>query len=73
MSLTDNGNGVSVSMTVAPIGYGNGYGGGYPVASYPIAYPVAYGNGGGFGAFNLSILECKSVWNNNPQQPNNLF
>ena len=49
MSLTDNGNGVNVSMPVAPIGYGNGYGGGYPVASYPIAYPVAYGNGGGFG------------------------
>lgn len=50
MSLTENGNGgVSVSMPVAPIGYGNGYGGGYPVASYPIAYPVAYGNGGGFG------------------------
>ena len=48
MSLTE-GNGVSVSMPVAPIGYGNGYGGGYPVASYPIAYPVAYGNGGGFG------------------------
>lgn len=51
MSLTENGGGVSVSMPVAPIGYGNGYGGGYPVTSYPVAYPVpAYGNfGGGFG------------------------
>ena len=55
MSLTDNGNGVSVSMPVAPIGYGNGYGGGYPVASYPIAYPSA---ATGAGLLFFSFLLC---------------